>query len=122
MGARRTASGANILLRSMWDIPARADAASVEEYYDAVHVPNVRRIPHLHRHVIMRAINSPLVPTSGWWRGADCWYDRQKDFAADREAHDRTRNDGFAALTAGIQYSYFAIAEEWLPATHALRT
>jgi hypothetical protein len=115
-------AGANILLRSRWDTPAREDAASIDEYYGAVHVPNVRRIPRLHRHVIMRASDSPLVPTAGWWRGADCWYDSQKDFAADQEAHERTRNDGFAALTTGIQYAYFGVAEEWLPTTDTQHT
>jgi len=108
--------GASIVLRSNWDIPTREDAASIDEYYAAVHVPNVRRIPGLHRHVVMRATESPSIPTAGWWRGADCWYDSRKDFEADREAHERTRNDGFAALTTGIAFEYSIVAEEWIPA------
>jgi len=113
-GPGKVPPGTDTLMRATWHIPDGRQPEPIDRYFFEVHVPNVRGVPGMHRHAMVKAAEWPPGRPARWWRGGECWYDGKKDYKADREAHEKVRADGFAQLTAGIEYAYFLIEEEWL--------
>jgi len=109
-----------IIVTHLWWLP---DGASVEEYderYFKYHVPLVRCLPGIRRHVLLRIHdrirNEYLFGAQPpWWRGEDYWFDSQTDLMEaynSPEWHD-IRN-GYFASVAGLQIDVAEVEEEYL--------
>jgi uncharacterized protein (TIGR02118 family) len=104
-----------IKLSGTWHIPDGKTAQDIDPHYFAVHVPNVRRLPKLRRHVVLKAIDWPTGTPASVWRGAEIWFDDQADFDAAIASPEwaAIEADGFMASVAGLKIDVFDVEQEW---------
>jgi uncharacterized protein (TIGR02118 family) len=102
-------------LSGIWQVPALLTPEEVDPVYLEVHVPNVRKLPRLRRHTVMKAFDWPAGEYSRAWRSAEIRFDSGEDFDAvfDTPAYDAIRKDGFNASVAGPDVDIYAIEQEW---------
>jgi uncharacterized protein (TIGR02118 family) len=107
-----------IKLSGTWHVPEGASAEEVDAHYFAVHVPNVRRLPKLSRHVVLKAIDWPEGTFASCWRGADIFFDNQADFdaAIDSPEWAAIEADGFMASVAELVIEVFEVEDEFFGA------
>jgi uncharacterized protein (TIGR02118 family) len=105
-----------IKLSGTWHIPDGQTAAEIDAHYFAVHVPNVRRLPKLHRHVVLKAIDWPEGTYASCWRGADIFFDSRADFdaAIDSPEWAAIEADGFMPSVAGLEIEVFDVEDEFV--------
>ncbi|EFL06837.1 MULTISPECIES: hypothetical protein [Actinomycetes] len=96
--------------RGTWHIPDGREISNIDRYYFDIHVPNVRRLPSLHRHVVLKSAAWPVGRNPRTWRGADCWKDLGK---LDEDAICDTEDD-FSMLIAGLEFDRFSVESEWV--------
>jgi uncharacterized protein (TIGR02118 family) len=107
-----------IKLAGTWHIKAGDDPAEIDSHYYAVHVPNVRRLPKLSRHVIGTAIGDAAGANPACYRTAEIWFDSRADFEAAMESPEwaAIAADGFMPSVAGLEIVVYDVEEEWTPA------
>ena len=71
-----------IKLSGTWHVPDGTPTEANDQHYFDVHVPNVRRLPKLLRHVVLKATPFPDDTHTRCWRGAEIWFDSQAEEAA----------------------------------------
>lgn len=101
-----------------WNIPAGASVEAVDEHYLGVHVPNVRRIPGVRRHVVQRGLSDASGGHPAFYRAAEVWFDDAAALSAalqSPEWRDEEKNDGFIQLVSGLQTVTYEIEEVWEP-------
>jgi uncharacterized protein (TIGR02118 family) len=103
-------------LTGVWQVPARLTPAEVDGVYLDVHVPNVRRLPRLRRHTVMRGIDWPAGEHARFWRSAEIRFDSREDFHAVFSApeYDAIRHDGFNRSICGPDVDIFVVEDEWI--------
>jgi uncharacterized protein (TIGR02118 family) len=101
-----------VKLVGTWRIPAGADQQEIDQYYLEVHVPNVRRMPRLQRHVFGRTLVSDPGRDPVELRFAECWFATEDDLTA---ALNAVEPDGFTELVGNLSRTIFNVEEEWLP-------
>jgi uncharacterized protein (TIGR02118 family) len=69
-------------LSGIWQVPAAETPPEVDPIYLEVHVPNVRRLPRLRRHTVMKAVEWPAGDHPRAWRSAEIRFDSRADFDA----------------------------------------
>ena len=105
-----------VKLVGTWGIPADSDAAEVDRYYFEVHVPNVRRIPGLRKHVLMKGVSNGAGGHPPFHRGAEAWFDSREDLEralSSPEWKDEEKNDGFSDRVCNLQITVYEVEEEW---------
>jgi uncharacterized protein (TIGR02118 family) len=107
-----------IKLSGTWHVPEGTTAQEVDAHYFAVHVPNVRRLPKLSRHVVLKAIDWPEGTFASCWRGADIFFDNQDDFDAAIASPEwaAIEADGFMASVAELVIEVFEVEDEFFGA------
>jgi uncharacterized protein (TIGR02118 family) len=107
-----------IKLSGTWHVPDGTSVEDNDRHYFAVHVPNVRRLPKLRRHVVLKAIQFPEGTHTRCWRGAEIWFDNQEDFDAAMASPEWQAivDDGFMPSVAGLIIDVFDVEEEFRPA------
>lgn len=102
-------------LTGVWQVPARQTPDEVDGVYLDVHVPNVRRLPRLRLHTVMRALDWPAGDHARWWRSAEIRFDSTADFSAvfDSPEYDTIRHDGFNRSVCGPEVDIFLVEHEW---------
>jgi len=101
-----------VKLFGTWRIPAGADQQEIDRYYLEVHVPNVRRMPKLKRHVFGRAIESEAGSEPGDLRFAECWFATEADLVA---AMREVESDDFMKSVVDLSRIVFEVEGEWSP-------
>lgn len=106
-----------IKLSGTWHVPDGTPTADNDSHYFAVHVPNVRRLPKLARHVVLKAIPFPEGTFTRCWRGAEIWFDSKADFDAAMLSPEWQAivDDGFMPSVAGLIIDVFDVEQEWTP-------
>jgi uncharacterized protein (TIGR02118 family) len=104
-----------------WQVPAHQTPAEVDPVYLDVHVPNVRNLPRLRSHTVMRAFDWPVGEHARYWRSAEIRFASREDFTAVFAApeYDAIRHDGFNRSVAGPDVDIFTVEEEWTAQTVA---
>lgn len=104
-------------LRGTWHIPNGMQPTEIDPHYFNVHVPNVRSLPSLSRHVVLKTIEWPAGSHPRSWRGAETWATTHEDFdtqiASDEWA--KVEVDGFMPSVAGLHIDVFDVEQEWVP-------
>lgn len=111
-----------IKLSGTWHVPEDQTTEENDAHYFAVHVPNVRRLPKLSRHVVLKAIDWPEGTHAACWRGADIFFETREDFDAAIASPEwaAIEADGFMASVANLQIEVFDVEDEFLlPGTPA---
>jgi uncharacterized protein (TIGR02118 family) len=105
-----------IKLSGTWHIPDGKSAEEIDGHYFAVHVPNVRRLPKLRRHVVLKAIDWPEESHAACWRGADIFFDTDEDFDAAIASPEwaAIEADGFMPSVAGLVIEVFDVEDEFI--------
>ncbi len=108
-------------LRGTWHIPNGVSPEDIDPHYFSVHVPNVRSLPKLARHVVLKAVEWPAGANPGCWRGAETWADSKQNFDAQIDSGEwkTIEADGFMPSVAGLHIDVFSVEEEWVPAAGA---
>lgn len=108
-----------IKLSGTWHIPADADVDEVDEHYFGVHVPNVRRLPKLARHVVGKAIHDGQGGKPACYRTAEIWFETAEDFDAAMASPEwqTIADDGFMAMVGGLEIIVYDVEEEWTPSS-----
>ena len=106
-----------IKLSGTWHIPDGTSAEENDAHYFGVHVPNVRRLPKLRRHVVLKAIDWPESTFASCWRGAETWATTCEDFDTQIASPEwaAVEVDGFMPSVAGLHIDVFDVDEEWVP-------
>ena len=106
-----------IKLVGTWHIPDEKSPEEIDKHYFEVHVPNVRRLPKLRRHVVMKATDTPEGGEHRTWRGAETWFDSREDFDAAIASPEQEAilADGFMDMVAGLEIDVFEVEEEFKP-------
>ena len=106
-----------IKLVGTWHIPDEKTPEEIDKHYFAVHVPNVRALPKLRRHVVIKAVDTPEGGEHRTWRGAEVWFDNREDFdaAIASPEWETIANDEFMPSVAGLEIDVFEVEEEWKP-------
>ncbi|MGE4425533.1 MAG: EthD family reductase [Solirubrobacteraceae bacterium] len=107
-----------IKLVGTWHIPDEKTPAEIDRLYFDVHVPNVRALPKLSRHVVLRAVETPEGGETRTWRGAEIWFENREDFDAAIASPEwqTIADDGFMPSVAGLEIDVFDVEEEYRPA------
>jgi len=71
-----------IKLAGTWHIKAGDDVEKIDKHYFDVHVPNVRRLPKLKRHVTGKALFDAAGGHPAAYRTAEIWFANREDFDA----------------------------------------
>jgi uncharacterized protein (TIGR02118 family) len=105
-----------IKLSGTWHVPDGTSTEENDRHYFDVHVPNVRRLPGLKRHVVIKAIEFPEGTHPRCWRGAEIWFDSKADFehAMASPEWQAIVDDGFMPSVAGLVIDVFDVEEEWV--------
>jgi uncharacterized protein (TIGR02118 family) len=105
-----------IKLSGTWHIPDGKTAEDIDPHYFSVHVPNVRQLPRLRRHVVLRAIDWPEGTHAAVWRGAEIWFDNHQDFEAAIGSPEwaTIEADGFMPSVAGLKIDVFEVEDEFM--------
>lgn len=108
-----------IKLAGTWHIKAGDDVEEIDRHYFDVHVPNVRRLPKLRRHVIGIATGDAAGGHPAAYRTAEIWFDNRADFTAAMESPEwqAIADDGFMPSVAGLEIIVYDVEEEWTPQT-----
>jgi len=106
-----------IKLVGTWHIPDTKTPEEIDKHYFAVHVPNVRALPKLRRHVVLKATETPEGGELRTWRGAEVWFDNREDFDAAIASPEwqAIADDEFMPSVAGLEIDVFEVEEEWKP-------
>jgi uncharacterized protein (TIGR02118 family) len=97
-----------------WHIPNGRASADVDRNYFAVHVPMVRGLPGVHRHLVLKGTETPDGVPARFWRGAETWCESQEAFQTAVASPERL-DDRFAHTVAGlVEPSFFRAEEEWV--------
>jgi uncharacterized protein (TIGR02118 family) len=106
-----------IKLVGTWHIPDDQTPEDIDPHYFAVHVPNVRALPKLRRHVVLKAAPTPEGGKLRTWRGAEIWFDNREDFDAAIASPEwaTIAADGFMPSVAGLEIDVFEVEEEYRP-------
>ena len=105
-----------IKLVGTWHIQAGDDPAEIDRHYFGVHIPNVRRLPKLRRHVVARAISDATgTGKPACYRQAEIWFDNREDFDAAMASPEwqAIAEDGFMPSVAGLEIVVYDVEEEW---------
>ena len=107
-----------IKLAGTWHIKAGDDVEAIDRHYFDVHVPNVRRLPKLKRHVIGQAIGDAAGGNPACYRTAEIWFENREDFDAAMASPEwqAIADDGFMPSVAGLEIVVYDVEEEWTPA------
>lgn len=110
-----SAHGPVTALSGIWQVPARLTPDEVDPVYLDVHVPNVRRLPRLQRHTIMRSRDWPAGHYARSWRSAEIRFACEDDFRAvfHSPAYETIRQDGFNASIVGPDVDIYVIEDAW---------
>lgn len=110
-----------IKLSGTWHVPDGTSTEANDAHYFGVHVPNVRRLPGLRRHVVLKAVEFPAGAHPSCWRGAEIWFQTREDFDAAMLSPEWTaiENDGFMPSVAGLVIDVFEVEKEWTPESAA---
>ena len=106
-----------IKLAGTWHIGAGNDVEAIDRHYYNVHVPNVRRLPKLKRHVIGKAISDGEGGHPAAYRTAEIWFENRQDFDAAMESPEwqTILEDGFMPSVYGLEVIVYDIEAEWTP-------
>jgi uncharacterized protein (TIGR02118 family) len=106
-----------IKLVGTWHIPANVSTEEIDRHYFDVHVPNVRALPKLRRHVVLKAVPTPEGGNVRTWRAAEIWFDNREDFDAAIASPEwqTIADDGFMPSVAGLEIDVFEVEEEFKP-------
>ena len=106
-----------IKLSGTWHVPDGVSTEEIDTHYFSVHVPNVRRLPKLTRHVVLKAVEFPPGTHTRCWRGAEIWFDSRADFdaAIDSPEWAAVEVDGFMPSVSGLMIDVFHVEHEWTP-------
>jgi uncharacterized protein (TIGR02118 family) len=109
--------GDKVKLIGTWHVPDTLSPPDIDDHYFAVHVPNVRRLPKLERHVVLRAVEWPAGTHTRCWRGAEIWFDSRADFDAAIGSPEwaAVEVDGFMPSVGGLVIDVFHVEHEWTP-------
>lgn len=99
-----------IVDRGTWHVPDQEEPDDIDRHYFDIHVGNVRRLPSIRRHVVMKSASWPAGRNPRCWRGADCW----KDSSKVDEDQKFEIDDGYIPLLAGLEFDRFRVQEEWI--------
>jgi uncharacterized protein (TIGR02118 family) len=112
-----TAGPGQVMLQGTWHIPNNTTVEAIDPHYFGVHVPNVRSLPALSRHLVLRAIPWPAGTNPRCWRGAETWASSRADFDTQIASAEwaRVEVDGFMPSVAGLHIDVFDVEEEWVP-------
>lgn len=104
-----------IKISAWWHIPPGADVAAVDAHYFDVHVPGVRKVPGLARHVVARALPEADGGHPPCYRHAEIWFDTREDFdrAMASPEWQAVTEDRFDTMVAGLQAVLYEVDEEW---------
>lgn len=104
-------------LRGTWHIPNGKTPEQIDPHYFGVHVPNVRSLPALARHVVLKTIEWPTGAHPRSWRGAETWATTREDFDTQIGSHEwaTVEVDGFMPSVAGLHIDVFEVEDEWVP-------
>jgi uncharacterized protein (TIGR02118 family) len=104
-----------IRLVAWWHLPAGADVDAVDKHYFEVHVPGVRKVPGLARHVVAKSLPFAEGTQPSCYRVAEIWFDTQEDFetAMTSPEWQAVTEDGYDALIGGLQSILFTVEDEW---------
>ncbi len=111
-------AGASVVcLRGTWHIPNGKGPTEIDPHYFAVHVPNVRRLPGLSRHVVLKTLAWPQGEHPRSWRGAETWATTKADFDTQIASKEwaAVEVDGFMPSVAGLHIDVFEVEQEWVP-------
>jgi uncharacterized protein (TIGR02118 family) len=106
-----------VKLQGTWHIPEGKSPEEIDRHYFDVHVPNVRALPKLRRHVVLKAVPGADGSHAATWRGAEIWFDNREDFDAAIASPEwaTIAADGFMPSVAGLHIDVFDVEEEWTP-------
>ncbi len=106
-----------IKLVGTWHIPDGKSPEEIDKHYFAVHVPNVRKLPKLRRHVVLKSTDTPEGGEHRTWRAAETWFDNREDFDAAIASPEQQAilDDGFMDMVAGLEIDVFEVEEEFKP-------
>jgi uncharacterized protein (TIGR02118 family) len=106
-----------IKLAGTWHIVAGDDPEAVDRHYFDVHIPNVRRLPKLRRHVVLKAIGDAANGHPACYRSAEIWFDTREDFEAAMASPEwrAIAEDGFMPMVGGLEIVVYDVEEEWTP-------
>lgn len=106
-----------IKLVGTWHIPDAETPEAIDKHYFGVHVPNVRALPKLRRHVVLKATETPEGGKLRTWRGAEIWFDNREDFDAAIASPEwqTVAEDQFMPMVAGLEIDVFEVEEEFRP-------
>ena len=107
-----------VKLQGTWHIPEGMPPEEIDKHYFGVHVPNVRALPKLRRHVVLKGVPGASGEYASAWRGAEIWFDNREDFDAAIASPEwaTIAADGFMPSVAGLHIDVFDVEEEWSPA------
>ena len=106
-----------VKLQGTWHIPEGMSPEEIDKHYFGVHVPNVRALPKLRRHVVLKGVSGAGGEYASAWRGAEIWFDNREDFDAAIASPEwaTIAADGFMPSVAGLHIDVFDVEEEWKP-------
>ena len=106
-----------VKLQGTWHIPEGMSPEEIDKHYFGVHVPNVRALPKLRRHVVLKGVPGAGGEYASACRGAEIWFDNREDFDAAIASAEwaAIAADGFMPSVAGLHIDVFDVAEEWTP-------
>jgi uncharacterized protein (TIGR02118 family) len=106
-----------VKLQGTWHIPDGMSPEEIDKHYFGVHVPNVRALPKLRRHVVLKGVPGAGGEYASAWRGAEIWVETREDFDAAIASQEwaTIAADGFMPSVAGLHIDVFDVEEEWTP-------
>lgn len=106
-----------IKVAAWWHIPAGADVDAIDRHYFEVHVPGVRKVPGLARHVVAKALPDTAEAQPPCHRHAEIWFETKEDFdtAMASPEWQAVTEDRFDTMIGGLQAILYEVEEEWTP-------
>lgn len=106
-----------IKLVTSWHIPDGQAPSQSDALFLGEHVGNVRRLPKLKRHVVLKAMHERGTHPS-CWRGEDLWFesDTELDETVQSAEWQTLMATGLRSLVAGFQIDLFEVGEEYFAA------
>lgn len=109
-----TPVGSFVFPRATWRVRDSVSEQAADDYYREIHIPNVRTLPGLHRHPVLRSVTGPVGSAKGSWRAAENWWASRAEFDAMRMTHQwrDVQTDGYLSLVAEIAFDHYIVEHE----------
>ena len=104
-----------VVLCIMWHLPDGDDPILHDREYHNCHVPLLRRLPGVQRHVALKGLNSLDTVHPSWWRGDDLWFPSTAVLASVMQSTKwKHMLGGYLCQVAGLQLDAFEVEDEYI--------